>query len=114
MHTQKTFRYVTFQTSHMVKRKNRRIKSKTVRQMICWRHYGFKQRIKQVANRFTNVKVYERTEHYTSKVCTECRNVKHNLGGAKIYKCQCCNLKVDRDVNGARNIFIKNCAIGNS
>lgn len=103
-----------FQTSHMVKRKNRKIRSKTVRQMICWRHYSFKQRIKQVADRFTNVEVYERPEHYTSKVCTGCRNVKDNLGGAKIYKCQCCNLKVDRDVNGARNIFIKNCVIRNS
>ena len=98
-----------FQVSHMVKRKDRKIRSKTVRQMLCWRHYGFKQRLKQVAERYTNVYVYERPEHYTSKVCTECRNIKHNLGGAKIYKCQCCNLKVDRDVNGARNIFIKNC-----
>ena len=100
-----------FQSSHMVKRKDRRIRSKTVRQMLCWRHYCFKQRIKQVAGRFTNVHIFERPEHYTSKVCTECRNIKHNLGGAKLYKCQCCNLKVDRDVNGARNIFLKNCAI---
>ena len=102
-----------FESSHMVKRTNRKIRTKTVRQMLCWRHYAFKERIKQVAARFTNVEIYERPEHYTSKTCTECRNIKHNLGGAKIYKCQCCNLKVDRDVNGARNIFIKNCVIKN-
>jgi putative transposase len=97
----------TFNVSQMVKRANRKIRSKTVRQMLCWRHYGFKQRLLNAA-KFCNAKVYIRGEEYTSKVCTHCRNIKHNLGGAKIYKCLECNLKADRDCCGARNIFIKN------
>ena len=96
-----------FNVSHMVKKANRKISSETVRQMLCWRHYGFKQRLLNAAIRY-GAKVYIREESWTSKTCTHCRNVKHNLGGAKIYKCDICKLKADRDCCGARNIFLKN------
>ena len=33
--------------------------------------------------------------------------MKNDLGTNKIYKCIECNLKIDRDINGARGIFIK-------
>lgn len=97
----------SFNVSQMVKRSNRKIRSKTVRQMLCWRHYGFKQRLLMAAERI-GAKVYIRGEEYTSKTCTHCRNVKNNLGGAKMYKCSECKLVADRDCCGARNIFIKN------
>lgn len=96
-----------FNVSNMVKRSNRKIRSKTVRQMLCWGHYRFKQRLIMAAER-CGAKVYIRCEKYTSKVCTHCRNVKHNLGGSKVYKCTECKLVADRDCCGARNIFIKN------
>lgn len=101
-----------FQVSQMVKRSNRKINSKTVRQMLCWRHYAFRQRLIQASKRTTNVKVYVRGEEYTSKTCTHCHTIKHNLGGAKRYKCANCGLLADRDVCGARNIFVKNTALG--
>ena len=31
-----------------------------------------------------------------------------NLGGKKIYNCVHCKMVMDRDVNGAKNIFLKN------
>ena len=31
------------------------------------------------------------------------------LGGSKRYKCQECGTVMDRDVNGAKNIYLKNC-----
>ena len=96
-----------FEVSHMVKKSNRKIRSKTVRQMLTWRHYGFKQRLISTAER-CGVKVHILGEHYTSKTCTHCRNIKHNLGGSRIYKCKECHLVADRDCCGARNIFIKN------
>jgi len=96
-----------FEVSHMVKKRERKIRSKTVRQMLCWSHGAFKQRLLLAAER-CHAKVHVRGEHYTSKTCTHCRNVKHNLGGAKIYKCHVCHLKADRDCCGARNIYIKN------
>lgn len=52
-----------------------------------------------------NVKVVQ--EAYTSKTCTNCGNLKNNLGGNKTYSCTKCGIKVDRDVNGARNILLK-------
>lgn len=96
-----------FMVSQMVRRANRKIRSKTVRQMMCWSHYTFKQRLQMVAER-EGARVYIRGEEYTSKTCSHCRFVKHNLGGAKTYKCTQCNLKADRDCCGSRNIFIKN------
>ena len=100
-----------FEVSNMVKRANRKINSKTVRQMLCWRHYGLKERLKNAACKYTNVDVYVRDEHYTSKTCTHCRSIHPNLGGAKVYRCRNCGLVTDRDCNGSRNIFIKNTAL---
>lgn len=96
-----------FNVSQMVKKADRKISTKTVRQMLSWRHYGFRQRLLNAA-KMCNATIYIRGEEYTSKTCTHCRNCKHNLGGAKIYKCTECKLKADRDCCGARNIFIKN------
>ena len=42
-------------------------------------------------------------ERYTSKMCSCCGN----LGGADIYTCQECHMTIDRDINGARNIYVK-------
>ena len=93
----------------MVK-KGRKIASKTARQMLCWRHYGFRQRLIASAER-AGVTVAVRTEEYTSKTCTHCQHVKHDLGGAKVYRCMQCGLVGDRDVCGARNIFLKNASV---
>ena len=46
-------------------------------------------------------------EHYTSKMCTSCRNLKKDLRGNKIYNCTTCNISINRNYNGSRNIFLK-------
>jgi putative transposase len=38
-------------------------------------------------------------ERYTSKICSKCGNLKEDLGGNKIYKCNECKMEIDRDVN---------------
>ncbi len=96
-----------FQVSQMVKRANRKIRKKTVRQMLCWRHYTFRQRLIAYASR-TGTQVHVLGEECTSKTCSHCMNMKNNLGGAKVYRCQQCGLVGDRDLMGARNIFLKN------
>ena len=51
---------------------------------------------------------YEKmNEGYTSKICTNCGNIKEDLGGAEIYKCEKCKIIIERDVNAARNILLK-------
>lgn len=97
----------TFETSQMTHRQRRKIRSKTARNMLTWRHYDFRQKLITKAEEKA-VKVIECTEEYTSKTCGNCGFIKNNLGGSKMYRCDRCNISLDRDLNGARNIFLKN------
>lgn len=77
------------------------------RNMIQLRHFKFKERLiaKCELNRTTDITVV--TEEYTSKTCTRCGAIKENLNGNRIFNCDSCGLRCDRDVNGARNILLK-------
>jgi putative transposase len=68
--------------------------------------YKFKEKMKLACYK-NNSSLYIVTEEYTSKTCTNCGSLKTNLGGSKIYNCECCKVILDRDVNGARNILLK-------
>lgn len=46
-------------------------------------------------------------EDYTSKTCGNCGYIKNNLGANKIFECDKCKKIFDRDINGARNIYLK-------
>ncbi len=52
-------------------------------------------------------KLIEVTEEYTSKTCTNCGIQSMNYSKDRIKKCVC-GSKIDRDINGARNILLKN------
>ena len=54
-----------------------------------------------------NAKYGKIDEWMTSKMCSMCGNVKDNLGGNEMYECEKCGIKMERDVNGSRNIHIK-------
>ena len=42
----------------------------------------------------------------SSKMCSECGNIKHNLKlSDRIYHCEVCGLTMDRDLNAAINIL---------
>lgn len=95
-----------FDTSQMIRRGQRRIRSKTARAMVTWSHYTFRQRLISKAEEMgTHVEVV--SEEYTSKTCGRCGRIKQNLGGAKVFVCSHCGYRVDRDFNGARNILLK-------
>jgi putative transposase len=87
-------------------KKKRKLNSKTVRQMLHWAHYRFKQTLK-----FHGLKrgttVIDVSEEYTSKTCTKCGHVHQNLGGSKHFKCPHCGHSIPRDWNGALGIFLK-------
>ena len=42
-----------------------------------------------------------------SKTCSNCGNLKENLRGNHNYNCNKCGININRDINGARNIYIK-------
>ena len=71
------------------------------------RFYDFYLRLKYKCELYKiNFKLVD--ESYTSKCCSYCGNIKDNLGDSKIYICNKCNKILDRDINGARNIYFKN------
>ncbi len=98
----------TFGTSEMVLRKSRKINKKSVRQMLTWSHYRFKQLLKSLGER-AGVLVVETNEAYTSKTCGDCGTVHQKLGGSKHFRCPNpdCNYEADRDWNGAFNNMLK-------
>jgi putative transposase len=96
----------TFETKKMVKRKGkiRTIRRNTARQMLDLGHYKFKLLVKWYAKKYGK-KIVDCNESYTSKTRSWNGTMDENLGGKKIIKDE--NIIVDRDINGARNIFIK-------
>lgn len=46
-------------------------------------------------------------ESYTSMICSICGYLKEDLGRNEIFNCSRCKKVIDRDVNGARNIYLK-------
>jgi len=96
-----------FEVKNMVNRCTRKITKKSVRQMLGWKHYTFRKRLLDKSAQTCN-KVIVAGEEYTTKTCTNCLVMNHKIGGNKMFVCPNCKVKVDRDVVGSRNIFLKN------
>ena len=82
--------------------------SKLARSLYNLSNYKF---IKKLENRCKeyDIELIMRPEYYTSKTCTRCGNIKHDLKLAdRTYKCVNCNLEIDRDMNASRNIMLRN------
>lgn len=95
-----------FEAKKMTEKKNRKIKSKTVRQMGLISHFKFRQKLKTKAEEY-KCKVELVSEAYTSKTCGNC-NKRQNINGLHKWRCRNCNHYHDRDVNASRNILIWN------
>ena len=95
-----------FGSKKMSSKLNRRLQTKTVRAMLGMGHYAFRQRLCQVAER-RGCTVALCTEEYTSKTCSCCGWLHPSLGGSKVFKCRECGSVVDRDLQGAFNIYLK-------
>jgi transposase len=61
-------------------------------------------KLHSMANKF-DATIKETDEYLTSKCCSNCKNIKDNLGSAKLYICTKCNLILDRDINASINIY---------
>ncbi len=91
-----------FETSEMVLRGARKLRSRSVRSLLTYAHYRFQE--------FLNWKCWQRgkelllvNEAYTSKTCSWSGEIIPNLGGAKVVRGS--DGVVERDENGARGIF---------
>jgi len=94
----------TFETKQMVKKAGRKLYKKSVRSMLTFSHFKFKQFLKWKAFQ-TGKTVVDCNEAYTSKTHPQTGKIK-NIGSAKWIKLLD-GSRVDRDIVGARNIFLR-------
>lgn len=76
------------------------------RNLLQVKHYRFRMRLAERCKIEKETRLVVCTEEYTSKTCTRCGSL-NDVGSSEVYQCSNCDLIIDRDVNGARNIFIK-------
>jgi transposase len=87
-------------------KRDRVIRSSTARAMLAQAHYKF-EKLLQYKMRRVEGRLVICEEEYTSKMCSRCGEVNSTLGGARVFRCSACHLRLDRDVNAARKILIK-------
>jgi putative transposase len=96
-----------FETKKMTNKETRNISKYTVKSMLKLSHYKFREKLKNMCIiRGNNIKII--TEEFTSKTCTGCGKINKDIGSKEIFKCQKCEIEIDRDINASRNICIKN------
>ena len=99
-------------TSQIIRKINRvfgRIPARILNQLS---HYTWQRRMLEMAEK-TDCELELVNERYTSKRCTRCGGIHHRLGGNKRYVCPHpnCRLRIDRDVNAARNMLLMHLAL---
>ena len=99
-------------TSEIIRKINRvfgRIPARILNQLS---HYTWQRRMLEKAEE-TDCELRLVNERYTSKTCTRCGHIHRRLGGNKRYVCpnENCGLRIDRDVNAARNMLLMHLAL---
>ena len=94
-----------FKTSGMVTRGQRRIRSKTVRNLLSFAHHRFRNFLRHKASENGRTVLIVK-EAYTSKTVSWTGEINHKLGGRKTVSSSD-GRRMDRDHNGARGIFLR-------
>ena len=107
--TYRTILLPKFETSRMIRKRDRKLRSTTVRQMCTWAHFRFRQLLIAKAELFPWCRVIICDEAYTSKTCSQCGQLHQKLGSSKTFKCPQphCGYVADRDMSAARNILLR-------
>lgn len=92
-------------------RRNKCVLSKIQKRSVMkTKYYTFNERLKyKCLERNVNLEIID--ESYTSKLCSICGKYNKNLKGCPIFKCNNCDLIINRDINGARNIYFKSLLV---
>lgn len=96
--------------TNIVSKKKRILKTKECRKLLSLCHGEFYKKLENKCKEYGSVLIKTK-EEYTLKTCTFCGNINKTLKGSKIYECEKCDSLIDRDINGARNIMLKNLSI---
>jgi len=95
--------FPTFESSQMVLKKSRKIRSKTVRQMLTWSFYKFATRLEHKCFE-RGCKLVRISEAYTSKT-NSFTGEQMNIGSREHFVHD--GIRINRDINGARNILLR-------
>lgn len=95
-----------FGVKNMVKKKNRNISKKTVKDLLILSHGSFIEKLKFKCDEYQR-RLILTSEEFTTKTCGNCGNLKNDIGSNKMFKCDKCNSVIGRDCNGSRNILLK-------
>jgi transposase len=81
--------------------------SAVAHRLLSWCHGAFRERLISSAFKRAGKYVVVTDEAYTTKTCGLCGAINNSVGTAKVFECPQCHVKIDRDVNGARNIGLR-------
>ena len=95
----------TFETSDMVQPGARKLRSRSARSLLTYGHYRFQQFLAWKAWQ-SGKDVILVNEAYTSKTCSWNGEIIPNLGGRRVVAGSD-GVRVNRDINGARGIFLR-------
>lgn len=80
--------------------------SPTCRKLYEWAHYALRMRVKEKVNMAGGLFV-EGSEAYTTRTCSSCGYSNSQIGRAAAWTCRGCYRYWDRDLNGAKGIFLR-------
>lgn len=85
----------------------RTLRVKSVRELLSIGHYNTLMKLKEKCKDKGSVLLIVK-EFNTTRTCGKCGHLKTDIGSAKEWTCEKCEMQHDRDVNAARNILIRN------
>ena len=94
-------------TKGIVKNNRSKLSKNTKKLTYMLSHYSFLEKLQSKAEEF-NTEVKEVSECFTTKTCGKCGKINEKVGAKEIFECDECKYTLDRDIHGARNIYIKN------
>jgi putative transposase len=102
----------TFETKKMVKKGKRKLNKTAVKNMLSLNHYQFKLMIKWYAKKYGK-HVVDVNESYTTKTHSWNGFIDEKIGSKKYFFVEINGneVKIDRDVNAARGIFIRSLSL---
>ena len=95
-----------FSTQSIISNKKGNLDDNNKRRLQVLSFYKFSEILKILSLKYKST-VTLIDEYMTSKKCHNCENIHKNLGRNKIYECEKCKIKIDRDVNASINIYKK-------
>jgi len=88
---------------HKIKKMTKREKAK----LVAFRHCDLVNRIINKTREYTNCRLIEPNESFTSKTCCKCGTIKEDLKNANVHNCSNCKSSILRDMTGCVNIMLR-------